>query len=106
MNEPPGQPAEVAVEPNGPNQIVSNVFILNNTIGAGRLFFIASHGKGPVNNIVVSGNRLHQHVLSIDVVPATDAAVFAAWVTFPALVVVTLRLPPATLTLPSCTAPL
>jgi hypothetical protein len=59
----------IDLEPNGPNQTVSNVFILNNTIGVGRLFFIASHGKGPVNNIVVSGNRLHQHVLSIDVVP-------------------------------------
>jgi Right handed beta helix region len=59
----------IDLEPNGPNQSVENVFILNNTIGTGRLFFIASHGKGPVSDIVVSGNQLHKHVLSIDVVP-------------------------------------
>jgi hypothetical protein len=59
----------IDLEPNGPNQSVSDAFILNNSIGAGRLFFIASHGKGPVNDIVVSGNQLHKHVLSIDVVP-------------------------------------
>jgi len=59
----------IDLEPNGPNQTVSDVFILNNTVGAGRLFFIASHGKGPVNDIVVTGNTLHKHVMSIDVVP-------------------------------------
>jgi len=59
----------IDLEPNGPNQSVTDAFILNNTIGAGRLFFIASHGKGPVSDIVVTGNRLHQHVMSIDVVP-------------------------------------
>jgi len=59
----------IDLEPNGPNQSVTDAFILNNTIGAGRLFFIASHGKGPVSDIVVSGNKLHKHALSIDVVP-------------------------------------
>ena len=59
----------IDLEPNGPNQVDSNIFILNNTIGTGRLFFIASHGKGPVSNIVVSGNQLHKHSMTIDVVP-------------------------------------
>ncbi len=59
----------IDLEPNGPNQLVSTVFILNNTIGTGRLFFLASHGKGPVNDIVISGNHLHKHVMTIDVVP-------------------------------------
>ena len=59
----------IDLEPNGPNQSVSTVFLLNNTIGAGRLFFIASHGKGPVNDIVISGNHLHKHLMTIDVVP-------------------------------------
>ena len=45
------------------------MFILNNTVGTGRLFFIASHGKGPVNDVVISGNHLHKHVMTIDVVP-------------------------------------
>jgi hypothetical protein len=59
----------IDLEPNGPNQSVTNTFILNNTIGVGRLFFIAAHGKGPVSGIVISGNKLHNHVLSIDEVP-------------------------------------
>ena len=59
----------IDLEPNGPNQTVSSVFLLNNTIGVGRLFFIASHGKGPVNDIVVTGNHLHKHLMTIDVVP-------------------------------------
>jgi hypothetical protein len=59
----------IDLEPNGPNQSVTNAFILNNNVGSGRLLFIASHGKGPVNSIVISGNKLHQHPLNIDEVP-------------------------------------
>ena len=54
----------IDLEPNGPNQSVSDAFILNNTIGAGRLLFLASHGKGPVNDIVISGNHLHKHPMT------------------------------------------
>src|SRR4029077_18395972 len=54
---------------NGPNQVVKNVFLLNNTIGVGRLLFLASHGKGPVTDIVISGNKMPKHLLNIDVVP-------------------------------------
>ena len=59
----------IDLEPNGPNQSVTNAFILNNNVGSGRLLFIASHGKGPVSGIVISGNKLHQHPLNIDEVP-------------------------------------
>jgi hypothetical protein len=59
--------ATVDLEPNGPGQLVSQVFIINNTIGRGRLMFIASHGRGPVNDIVISGNQLHHHIMSTDV---------------------------------------
>jgi len=62
----------IDLEPNGPNQSVSDAFILNNTIGAGRLLFLASHGKGPVTDIVVSGNHLHKHPMTIDVVPLAN----------------------------------
>ncbi len=61
----------IDLEPNGPGQTVDDVFILNNTIGRGRLMFIASHGLGPVNDIVVSGNRLPNHLISIDVMSPT-----------------------------------
>ncbi len=57
----------IDLEPNGPAQLVSTVFVLNNTVSRGRLLFIASHGSGPVNDIVISGNRLPKHVMSIDV---------------------------------------
>jgi Right handed beta helix region len=59
--------ATIDLEPNGPGQLVSQVFVLNNTIGRGRLLFIASHGQGPVNDVVISGNQLHNHIMSTDV---------------------------------------
>ena len=43
-----------------------NAFVLNNTVGKGRLLFVASHGQGPVNNVVISGNRLVGHSMTID----------------------------------------
>ncbi len=61
----------IDLEPNGPNQSVSDVYILNNSVGSGRLLFVASHGLGPVNGIVISGNRLHGHALTLDDVPPT-----------------------------------
>jgi len=59
----------IDLEPDGPNQSATNIFVLNNVIGSGRLLFVASHGKGPVDGIVISGNRLHGHALTIDDVP-------------------------------------
>ena len=59
----------IDLEPNGPNQSATNIFVLNNLVGSGRLLFVASHGKGPVDGIVISGNRLHGHALTIDDVP-------------------------------------
>jgi len=59
----------IDLEPDGPNQSALSIFILNNVVGSGRLLFIASHGKGPVDGIVISGNRLHGHALTIDDVP-------------------------------------
>jgi hypothetical protein len=60
------------LEPNGPHQSVTNAFILNNSVGTGRLLFVASHGKGPVSDVVISGNQLHKHAMTIDVVPPKD----------------------------------
>ena len=61
----------IDLEPNGPGQLVSQAFILNNNVGRGRLLFIASHGKGPVNDVVISGNVLHHHTMSTDVMSPT-----------------------------------
>ncbi|MDQ1384566.1 MAG: hypothetical protein QOG65_1945, partial [Actinomycetota bacterium] len=57
----------IDLEPTGHRWKVDHVFILNNVVGKGRLLFVASGGQGPVSNVVVSGNRLTGHVLSIDV---------------------------------------
>jgi len=59
----------IDLEPNARSWHVSNVFVLDNVVGKGRLLFIASHGQGPVDNIVISGNRLVGHALNIDAVP-------------------------------------
>ena len=59
----------IDLEPNAHSWHVTNVFVLNNTVGKGRLLFVASHGQGPVNNVVISGNRLLGHPLTIDVLP-------------------------------------
>jgi len=58
----------IDLEPNARSWHVSDVFVLNNTVGKGRLLFVASHGQGPVDDIVISGNQLKGHALTIDVV--------------------------------------
>jgi hypothetical protein len=59
----------IDLEPNSRSWHVSKVFILNNTVGSGRLLFLASHGRGPVDDVVISGNVLRDHGLTIDVLP-------------------------------------
>jgi hypothetical protein len=54
------------LEPGTRSARVTNVFILNNTVGEGRLLFVASHGGGAVSDVVISGNRLVGHAMSID----------------------------------------
>ena len=54
----------IDLEPDARSALVSNVFILNNTVGKGHLLFLASHGRGPVDNVVVSGNQLLGHSLT------------------------------------------
>ena len=48
------------------------MFVLNNTVGNGRLLFVASHGQGEVDDVVISGNQLNGHPLSIDVVSSPN----------------------------------
>ena len=59
----------IDLEPNARSWHVSHVFVLDNTVGKGRLLFVASHGQGPVDNVVISGNRLRGHALTIDAIP-------------------------------------
>jgi len=59
----------IDLEPNGKRWVVSNVFVLDNTVGKGRLLFLASHGQGPVDDVVISGNVLNGHDLTMDALP-------------------------------------
>jgi hypothetical protein len=56
----------IDLEPNARSWHVTNVFVLDNNVGKGRLLFVASHGQGPVDNVVISGNQLKGHALTID----------------------------------------
>jgi hypothetical protein len=58
----------IDLEPNAPSWRVSDVFVLDNTVGEGRLLFVASHGQGRVNNVVIARNALTGHALTVDVV--------------------------------------
>ena len=68
------------LEPDTRSERVSNIFILNNTIGKGRLLFLAAHGQGRVNNVVISGNHLLGHSLSIDSLPPERSPRRKNWV--------------------------
>jgi hypothetical protein len=68
------------LEPDTRSARVSNVFLLNNVIGPGRLLFVAAHGAGPVNNIVISGNRLVGRALTIDSIAPDRSPRRSNWV--------------------------
>jgi hypothetical protein len=53
-------------EPNTKRGGAENIHVLSNEVGRGRLLFVASHGNGPVNDVVITGNKLDR-VLSVDV---------------------------------------
>lgn len=53
----------------GPAYGVRNVRILDNRIGPGRLMFVASKGRGPVDHVLIQGNRLEGKTMNIAIVP-------------------------------------
>lgn len=61
--------ATIDLEPNVPSQGARNVHILENTIGRGRLLFVAAHGGGPVDDVVIANNELRGRSLTISVTP-------------------------------------
>lgn len=64
--------ATIDLEPGTEQQGVRNVHILDNRIGAGRLRFVAAHGNGPVNEVVIARNEAEGRDLAIDVVAAAQ----------------------------------
>lgn len=54
------------LEPNAASDLVDGVTIRGNTIGTGRLLFVASHGGGRVNNVLIERNTLSR-CISVDV---------------------------------------
>ena len=58
------------MEPTYPTWVARNVTIRNNTIGKGRLFFLASVGAAaPIDNVNIVGNHLVGKAMSIYVNP-------------------------------------
>jgi hypothetical protein len=48
------------------NWSVQNVWLRNNTVGPGRLMFVAGHGAGDFSNVHIENNTLAGHSLGID----------------------------------------
>lgn len=65
--------ATIDLEPDTPTEGASGIFILNNQIGPGLLRFVAAHGNGPVDHVVIAYNRLHGRDLAIDIAPPSGA---------------------------------
>ena len=62
--------ATIDMEPPSPMFASKNVYIRNNDVGPGRLFFFSSVGAAaPMDNINITGNRLHKKPLVIFVAP-------------------------------------
>ncbi len=62
--------ATIDMEPPLPTFASKNVYIRNNDVGPGRLFFFSSVGAAaPMDNINITGNRLHKKGLVIFVAP-------------------------------------
>ena len=72
--------ATIDLEPNNTEGGAEDVFILDNTVGQGRLRFVASHGRGRVDDITISGNRLDGIALTVDVVSPGDERRTGWWV--------------------------
>jgi hypothetical protein len=72
--------ATIDLEPNNTQGGAEDVFILDNTVGQGRLRFVASHGRGRVDDITISGNRLDGIALTVDVVAPGDTRRTGWWV--------------------------
>ena len=61
--------ATIDLEPNTRSSGVEDVFVLDNHVGPGRLRFIAAHGGGPVDRVVVARNTLRGQTFTVDVKP-------------------------------------
>ena len=62
--------ATIDMEPPLPTFASKNVYIRNNDVGPGRLFFFSSVGAAaPMDNINITGNRLHKKAFVIFVAP-------------------------------------
>ena len=58
--------ATIDIEPSSPTWISQNIWIRNNDVGPGRLFFFANVGStAPMDNINIIGNRLHHKAFVI-----------------------------------------
>jgi hypothetical protein len=55
----------IDLEPQGVGAGVEHVTVRDNVVGAGRLLFVGADGNDPVNDVTISGNKLHGQALQI-----------------------------------------
>ncbi len=62
--------ATIDMEPSAPSWVSKNIYIRDNDVGPGRLFFFSSVGAAaPMDNINIIGNRLHKKAFQVFVAP-------------------------------------
>ncbi|MEP6623133.1 MAG: right-handed parallel beta-helix repeat-containing protein [Acidimicrobiia bacterium] len=58
--------ATIDMEPSAPSWVSKNIYIRDNDVGPGRLYFFASVGAAaPMDNINIIGNRLHKKAFQV-----------------------------------------
>ena len=62
------------------NWRVNNLWLRNNTIGPGRLMFVAGHGAGDLSNVHIENNTLKGHTMGIDLAALTEERRSNVWV--------------------------
>jgi Right handed beta helix region len=72
--------ATVDLEPNGQGWGAENVHILDNTVGRGRLLFVAAGGGGPVNQVVIARNQLRGRPMNFWVTPPENQRRQRFWI--------------------------
>jgi len=72
--------ATVDLEPNGQGWGAENIHILDNTIGKGRLLFVAAGGGGPVNQVVIARNELRGRPMNFWVIPPENQRRQRFWI--------------------------
>ena len=71
----------IDLEPNARSGGAINIHVIDNEIGTGRLLFLAVAGNGPVDQVIVSNNRLTGKLLTVTILPPPGDRRTNFWIT-------------------------